>query len=331
MNLLMATELSKDASFDVYFYVERATKLPDELRVVACGSLDAALKMAGDAELDFFVTDVTVQYQRMKHLVKQYESNNLNVIVRLGLIPSSKILNLLSESTSIKSVIAVEQTVFDILRDHPVSKKMHVVQNSIPLQMYKQHYPKDISSDCVEITYLGSLVPQKGFGLLAKIWKQILEQHPFAVLNVIGTGQVYGLGDKMGKWGIAEETFESELRKHLMDSDGNPHRSVIFHGILGSNKAKVIENSTVGIANPSGATETFCLSAVELQAGGLPVIAGARYGLNDTVIDGQTGFLVKGEERLKKKLLYLLSNPDVAFNMKRAAKIMCFTVMTAAK
>lgn len=42
-----------------------------------------------------------------------------------------------------------------------------------------------------EVTYIGSLIPEKGFHVIAKYWKKILTKIPDAQLNVIGTGYLY--------------------------------------------------------------------------------------------------------------------------------------------
>ena len=38
------------------------------------------------------------------------------------------------------------------------------------------------------VTYIGSLVPTKGFHVLAAVWKTILKEVPDATLNVVGNG-----------------------------------------------------------------------------------------------------------------------------------------------
>ena len=68
-------------------------------------------------------------------------------------------------------------------------------------------------------------------------------------------------------------------------------------------------------------TETFCISAVELQACGLPVVAGANIGLHDTIINKQTGYLVKNDNEFKNAIIYLLKNNDIRNTMSIKAKI----------
>lgn len=48
-------------------------------------------------------------------------------------------------------------------------------------------------------------------------------------------------------------------------------------------------------AYPTDFPETSCIAAMEAQAAGLPVVSSRRYALQETVQDGQTGFLVPGE------------------------------------
>ena len=46
-------------------------------------------------------------------------------------------------------------------------------------------------------------------------------------------------------------------------------KKVVFHGNLG--RESIILEPKIGVVNPLGTTETSCVSAVEMQALGLPV------------------------------------------------------------
>jgi len=64
--------------------------------------------------------------------------------------------------------------------------------------------------------------------------------------------------------------------------------------------------------------ESFCLTALEAQSCGTPVVSFNVCGLKDIIIDGKTGFLAKpfSYKDLEKKILLILSN-------KKIKKLMC--------
>jgi len=69
-------------------------------------------------------------------------------------------------------------------------------------------------------------------------------------------------------------------------------------------------------------TESFGVVVVEAASCGLPVIASNVNGLPETVIDGETGFLVppQNPQIIAEKILYLINNSDIRKRMGRAAR-----------
>jgi hypothetical protein len=63
--------------------------------------------------------------------------------------------------------------------------------------------------------------------------------------------------------GIAEASFEEIFMPDLLDENGSLLPSVNFHGISGAEKREILASAAVGVVNPSGQTETFCISGVE--------------------------------------------------------------------
>ena len=322
MNIMIAHSLSvnEGCSSQVVVYSELPVKLPPKVRSEAVGDILSALRRASEERVDYFITDVSISYHFVDNLLSLAERCQVKLIIRLGLIPSAKILARLSSSKAVLAVICVENQVLELILDHPVAAKSLVIPNGIPWRPF-DFSPVRFADRGPTVSYMGSLVPQKGFGRLARAWPIVLRAVPSAKLQVIGSGQLYGESREMGKWGVASEKFENScIRPFLSDEKGDPHDSVTFLGVLGAEKIEVLKTSKVGIANPVGETETFCISAVEFQAAGTPVVAGAKYGLFDTVLDGETGYLVNNQEELAEKIIFLLENDLEAEKLGVAAR-----------
>lgn len=199
-----------------------------------------------------------------------------------------------------------------MLRDHLIIYKSEVILNGFDPTLYipKQNLKKE-----KKVVYMGSLIPGKGFHILARIWKKVLEQVPDAKLEVIGSGKLYNRNLRVGKWGIADEKYESIFRPYLSDKNGRKLSSVKFHGLLGKEKIPIIQKALIGCPNPSGVSENCPGVAIEFQACGTAVVSGAFWGLLDTVDNGKTGLLGTTEEDLLENIVRLLKNEDEAINM----------------
>jgi glycosyltransferase involved in cell wall biosynthesis len=69
----------------------------------------------------------------------------------------------------------------------------------------------------------------------------------------------------------------------------------------GAEKADLLANARA-LLSPVDWEEPFGLAPVEAMACGTPVIAYPRGALCETVVDGETGFLVEGEEALAEAI-----------------------------
>ena len=156
-----------------------------------------------------------------------------------------------------------------MLRDHDVFSKATFIYNCVPVpaslpQLVREHPFHDREP---VVVYLGSLHYMKGFHLLAAAWKRIRSAVPDATLHVLG-GSSSGT---LGAYRIASPKYEELFIKHLLDADGRLMDSVFFHGNSGVEKWEVLCRARVGVPNPSGRSETFCLSLVEMLLSGARV------------------------------------------------------------
>ena len=124
---------------------------------------------------------------------------------------------------------------------------------------------------------------------------------------------MYGDELKVGPLGVADEAYESEhIIPHLCDANGQLNKSVTFHGQMGHEKFELLQKASIGVANPTGQTETCCVSAVEMAACKTAVVSGAYYALLDTVLHKKTGLLGRGVNQLAENICKCLENPDFA-------------------
>ena len=223
-------------------------------------------------------------------------------------------LDFFCSCTSIKQVVFVGKQLRDTYVDHPVYRKSRVIFNFV--------YPsgKENRENLPNIvTYTGSIIPAKGFHVLAKEWLKVLEKVPDAQLMVMGSGKLYNHSEKMGRYQIASEDYEKLFMPFLTDARGEILSSVHFLGIVKQEKNDIYRRTKVGIVNPTACTEICSISALEMQVMGIPVISRAKYGMLDVVKDGTSGRLIHRERSLHKEIIRLLQNEDINRNLSRGA------------
>jgi glycosyltransferase involved in cell wall biosynthesis len=126
---------------------------------------------------------------------------------------------------------------------------------------------------------VGRLSPEKGLDRLLDAWRDV----PDLPLHVVGGG---------------EPDFVAELRARAP-------AGVVFRGELQPEAvAEAYRGAAVAVFAPYG--EEFGIAPLEAMASGIPVIAWREGGLTETVIDGQTGFLVSDSVTFRQRLRLLL-------------------------
>jgi len=166
--------------------------------------------------------------------------------------------------------------------------------------------------------YIGSLVPQKGFHRLAKLWPRIRSECPTAKLDVIGSARVYKDDQRLGPLGVASSAYEQLILKYLRNDPAK--YGVTFHGKVGVEKYAIVTQAMVGLPNPTGFTECCPASVVEMSCCGVPVVALQQWGMCDTVVDGVTGYLCKNEREYVSRVVGLFRDHTKARSMGRVAQ-----------
>lgn len=208
-------------------------------------------------------------------------------------------------NSKIYKIVNVGREQNDLYRDHKAFEKSLYIYNCLNLDGVRELVrlnPFEKRANIV--TYVGSLVPYKGFHLLAQAWPSILKEVPDAELYVIGSGRLYDKNSKLGKLGLAEDLYEQQFMQYLCIGE-QILPSVHFMGDMGIEKNDILLKTKVGVPNPSGITETFCISAVEMQAMGAMITTINFPGFIDTV---SNGLLYKHRRDLAKSVIDLLKN-----------------------
>lgn len=284
MILLIASRLAHEGNgLEIELLMTEKQQVPLQLKSEVADSLAGAIQKAEADECDLLV---------VKHHVDNimgdclHSACGMRFLVWCHVFPCYWELDYYANNDEVRNVIFVGREMMDLYRDHPIFAKATYIYNCVSLAGCREEVRKaPLQSRGHVVTYMGSLVPFKGFHLLAKAWPYILERVPDAQLYVIGSGQLYDTKQKMGTWGIAQSDYEMSFMGYLSRA-GKVHDSVHFMGRMGSEKKEVLLQTKVGVPNPSGITETFCLAAVEMQMYGARIVTAEAPGYLDTVSNG---------------------------------------------
>lgn len=165
----------------------------------------------------------------------------------------------------VKRIVCVGREQLDLYRDELAATKTTYIYNYFPIKSKDWYLSKIHQENNHNVVYMGSFMRWKGFHFLAKAWKSVLKEVPDAQLYVIGGGTLYIANAKLGPYGIADAAYEQEFMPYLTDEDGRILPSVHFLGVLGNDKYEVLGKCKVGVPNPCGLDETFCITGIEMQ------------------------------------------------------------------
>ena len=301
--LFLCQELAKQyPNDDIFLFCSEKTELASVDNVIGGYSIISFIKDAAKYNLDVCLISYNFFKEKKDMMVEELSHKNLNIILWGHNYYFEDDCNLIADLDSIKANVFVGRQQYDHYIDHRIINKSTYIYNMYP----EQNVVTTVSSNNNVVTYIGSLICSKGFHVLAKQWKKIIKKVPSAQLYVIGNGKLYNRKQKMGKFDIAEESYENSFIPCLLNSNGELLKSVHFLGVLGSEKKEIIKKTKVGVVNPTARTETFGISALDFEAYGVPVVTKSKGGFLDTVVNKKTGLLYFREKHLYKKVVKLL-------------------------
>lgn len=156
--------------------------------------------------------------------------------------------------------------------------KLHVTANGVVLSHFQ---PKPLSERRPRVMY--SSTPFRGLDHLVRYFPAIKSACPAAELEVCSGMKVYGASS------ADEEREYGPLFRALANVGAISHGS-----ILQSRLAEIMCGNRV-YAYPNTFAETFCISVLEAQAAGLPIVTSRKGALIERVEHGVDGFLIDGE------------------------------------
>ena len=168
------------------------------------------------------------------------------------------------------------QTFIDRFKVSP--EKVFVGLNGVALEYFPK--PALLSQRKKQIVYTST--PFRGLKELLEFFPEIKQQVSDATCSILSGMQTYGVSD------------EDNIKEY-----GELYQKAQQPGVtLYGPKAKremidILEESRV-LAYPNTFAETFCISALEAQAAGLPVVTTELAGLTERVRHSEDGFLISG-------------------------------------
>jgi glycosyltransferase involved in cell wall biosynthesis len=298
MTVLIASELSKK-SLNVTLLVTSKGNFPSTLKIKQVNDIEEAIRYAANEKLILVIRAFISEFKSTLAKIENHEK--LKSVIWAHLTPSGDSLKYIAKIPQIKAVICLENNQRVRMGDSLAHSKLL----TIPYGITGNTEIVRVSENPNKIAFIGALVPQKGFHLLADAWPSITKALPDSTLYVFGSGRLYDSRIEMGSHGIATREYEARIFQNL----GSNYPNVQFLGNANSElRNSILDNCKLGIVNPSAQTETFCLSAVEFQQRGIPVIGGRKYGLLDTVKHKKTGILVSRPSKMDRRIIRFLKN-----------------------
>lgn len=182
-------------------------------------------------------------------------------------------------------------------------KKAFITRNGINPALFT-----DMSMKRDRYRLIYSSEPTRGLDVLLDIFPKVKNDFPELKLYIFSDYEFYGKAKG--------SAFSDKECKAIFEKTKQPG---IFN--MGNIKQKELAREFLKssvLAYPTHFQETSCITAIEAQAAGVPVLTSALAALNETVLHEKTGILVKGDPRsffykraYKKQLERLLSDDEL--------------------
>jgi len=312
ISLIYYLHKNEYSNFNFYTYAESIENLPPTINANMTNSLDALKSMIINDKIDILVINRINELDANEAFFRVLNNLVLKVIIWAHCFIPYKYFKYYESNLMVSRIVCVGKEQLGLMLDHGVYNKSTYIYNGISPEIIEKEGKNSIqfAQRNNEVTYIGSLIPDKGFHLLARAWKKVLKEIPDAKLNVIGSGLLYDKSFHLGRFKIAEKYYEKTFIKHLLNSVGEELLpSVRLLGIIGSDKMDILRKTKVGVPNPSGISETFGYTTIEKQLSGCLIAAKICPGFIDTVNKG-SGIFFNSGRALSATIIRLLKKKD---------------------
>jgi len=307
-SLLLVNDLSE--FYDVYLFSNTDIKEYKGIRATKVTDAEEAAALARQLELKVLILNDHSDEATIKAINKLEELKQPFILWDHN-GPTASFETILAGTHSLKRIVCVSKAQANWHRHRRFFSKVTYIYNG-------QDYPlKNIKEkkSAHNIGYLGAVSESKGFHWVAKAWPQIKQAFPDATLTVIGSIKTHNKNSQTGEFGIAIPEFEDKYIKPYLGNtlDEINKNGVNFTGHISPNEMpSYMDKLDLGVVNPNmdGSNETFCVSAIDFQANGVPVIGASAGGLTETVNNGKTGILINDSNKLADAVIKLLNDKE---------------------
>ncbi len=307
--LSLAWFLNLNSQWKVSLFATYTENLPQELDLILVSDFQDATISASNLKLDIFI--IPYFHENLLEIIK---NSNLKVLLWYHLpIKKKSLMDAISGSKEIVRLIVVSSEVANYFRDHRLFNKTTVINNFLV-----KPNVKDIINSYSSKNYccfVGRMDDSNGLDILALSWEKVLLKNPQICLIVIGGTNLYNEHYKLGHYGFGSIEYEEKIVQLFLNSGCILGKNLFFTGKLGLERYVIMRNALIGITNPSG-KESFSLTALEFSTLGVPVIAGRDWGFFDTIVNKETGYLIRNHIQLSNRINFLLDNQTLRDNFK---------------
>lgn len=277
MIITIATLLTKNEHINIIIYMQKEMALPIGVKYKLCKTFSDAIAKANEIGADFFLFKHEHKYIAERTIPQQK--------IKVNLIPwchnfvQFKDLDFYSSNVNIIRILCVGREQMMQYEDHIAFNKSDYIYNCINFNRTETY--QEYSKRKNIVTYIGSLTPSKGVHWLTDAWPEVIKKVPDAKLYIIGGENLYSRilsNEEKNKW------YKDRILRGI--SSPEIMSSVHFTGVLGKEKNKILAHTKVGVPNPSGYSETFGITAVEMQLFGCKIATIKCPGYFDTVYNG---------------------------------------------
>ena len=163
-----------------------------------------------------------------------------------------------------------------------------------------------------KLLFVGAITPSKGFIELMELWSYLSSKKVNLKLAIAGSIGLHHSITKLGPTGVAEEAFDLQHIQPWLRSLPNGYQPNFLGSLSPIELRAEIYDSWAGIVNPGGVPETFCVSAVDIQACNKTVYSVDSGALQETIYHGDFKSLAteKSPVALGNLIIHGLNNPQ---------------------